>query len=164
MSHIVTSKIARALALALALAITMPAVTEAFWPVTTRSSLLSRGFRDGHRGIDIAAPRGTGVVPIANGTTVFAGWRRNCGGYQVWVSHGEGLYSAYYHLSREISFPGQEVEGGNQVIGYVGTSGCVTGSHLHVEVWRGYPWRAGSVRLNPWDYVLEGKFVPLRYR
>ncbi|MDP9482777.1 MAG: M23 family metallopeptidase [Chloroflexota bacterium] len=164
MSDIVTSKIARAIVLALALAIAMPTVTHAFWPVTTQTSILSRGFRDGHRGLDIAARRWTGVVPIANGTTVFAGWRRNCGGYQVWVSHGEGLYSAYYHLARETSYPGEEVEGGNEVIGYVGTTGCVTGSHLHVEVWRGYPWRAGSVRVNPWNYVLEGKFVPLRYR
>ena len=104
------------------------------------------------------------ALAIASGTTVFAGWRNNCGGYQVWISHGENMYSAYYHLSREISSSGQAVEGGNQRIGYVGTSGCVTGSHLHVEAWRGFPWRAGSVRLNPWNYVVEGDWVPLRYR
>jgi murein DD-endopeptidase MepM/ murein hydrolase activator NlpD len=163
MSHIVNSKIVGAFVLALAISVALPSVTAAVWPVASPTSLVSRGFRDGHRGLDIAARRGTAVVPIASGTTVFAGWRNNCGGFQVWISHGSGLYSAYYHLAREVTYPGELVDGGTERIGYVGTSGCVTGSHLHVEVWRGFPWRAGSVRLNPWHYVIDG-WLPVRYR
>ena len=41
------------------------------------------------------------------GKVVFAGWKSNCGGYQVWVSHGNGLYSAYYHLRSESVSKGQ---------------------------------------------------------
>jgi murein DD-endopeptidase MepM/ murein hydrolase activator NlpD len=164
MSEIVNSKIVRAFVLALALAVALPAVTAAVWPVTNRYSAMSQTFHDGHRGIDIQSPRWTGVVPIRSGTTVFAGWRNNCGGYQVWVSHGAGLYSAYYHLAREISFPGQVLVEGTTKIGYVGTSGCVTGSHLHVEVWRGFPWRLGSYRVNPWAYLGGGDWFPYRYR
>ncbi len=164
MSNSIRSKIVRALVLALALAIALPAVTNAVWPVTNRYSYVSRTFRDGHRGIDIASPRWSGVVPIRTGKVVFAGWRSNCGGYQVWVSHGENLYSAYYHLAREITYSGAVVDEGIEKIGYVGTSGCVTGSHLHVEVWRGFPWRTGSVRLNPWNYLVGGDWLPNRYR
>lgn len=158
------SKLARALVIALALVVILPAVTAAVWPVTNPQSYMSRGFRDGHRGIDIASPRWSGVVPIASGKTVFAGWRSNCGGYQVWVFHGNGLYSAYYHLARESSFPGEVVDGGTELIGHVGTSGCVTGAHLHVEVWRGFPWRVGSYRVNPWAYIDDGPWLPTRYR
>ena len=164
MSEIINSKIVRAIVLALTLAVALPAVTNAVWPVTNKYSYMSQTFRDGHRGIDIASPRWTGVVPIRTGTVVFAGWRSNCGGYQVWVSHGENLYSAYYHLAREITSSGQVVDEGTEKIGYVGTSGCVTGSHLHLEVWRGFPWRTGSVRVNPWGYLLGGDWLPNRYR
>jgi murein DD-endopeptidase MepM/ murein hydrolase activator NlpD len=158
------SKLARALVLALALVVVVPAVTAAVWPVTNPNSYISRGFSDGHRGIDIASPRWTGVVPIASGSVVYAGWRNNCGGYQVWINHRNGYYSAYYHLAREISTSGQAVAGGATKIGYVGTTGCVTGSHLHVEVWRGFPWKWGSYRVNPWPYIDDGAWLPYRYQ
>lgn len=159
------TKILRALGLALAIAIIVPVVTYAAWPVQTRSSYVSQRYHDGHRGLDIAAPKGTGVVPIGNGTVVFAGWKSNCGGYQVWIRHRDGTtYSAYYHLSREVTYSGEVVTGGTERIGYVGTSGCVTGSHLHLEIWKGYPWRSGSYRVNPWAYVDSGYYLPYRYR
>jgi murein DD-endopeptidase MepM/ murein hydrolase activator NlpD len=164
MSDNLTAKLVRALVLALAMVIVLPAVTAAVWPVTNRYSYMSRGFNDGHRGIDIASPRWTGVVPIAPGTVVYAGWRNNCGGYQVWISHGNGYYSAYYHLAREISTSGQAVAGGATKIGYVGTTGCVTGSHLHLEVWRGFPWKWGSYRVNPWNFIDDGEWFPYRYK
>ncbi len=158
------TKMFRALSLALAVAITVPAVTSAHWPVQSRYSYVSQRFQDGHRGLDIAATYGTGVAPIISGTVVFAGYRNNCGGYQVWVRHSSGRYSAYYHLSREITYSGEYVTGSSERIGYVGTSGCVTGAHVHVEVWIGYPWRTGSYRVNPWNYVDHGYWLPYRYR
>jgi murein DD-endopeptidase MepM/ murein hydrolase activator NlpD len=113
---------------------------------------------------DIAAPRGTRIVPIYSGRVVFAGWRSNCGGYQVWVYHGGSLYTAYYHMSHEVSWKGRWVSRSSSTLGYVGTSGCATGPHTHVEVWHGYPWHAGSYRVNPWRYIDSGSFFPLRYR
>jgi len=157
-------RINRAFALAIAVTFVFSSVAMAAWPVANRSSYVSRGYSSGHKALDIASPRGTRVVPIRSGKTVFAGYKRNCGGYQVWVSHGSGLYSAYYHLSRETSWRGEYVSGGSETIGYVGTSGCASGPHLHVEVWRGYPWRSGSYRVSPWRYVDSGTYLPYRYR
>lgn len=146
----------------LALAVALPAI--AYWPVASRSAYVSRGYTTSHRGYDIAAARGTRIVPVRSGTVVFAGWRSNCGGYQVWVSHGNGLYTAYYHMSREVSWSGRAVSAQSSTLGYVGSSGCSTGNHVHVEVWRGYPWRSGSYRVNPWNYIASGSYLPYRYR
>ena len=158
------TKFHRAFALAIAVTFTLSSVASAAWPVANRASYVSRGYTSGHRAVDIAAPRGTRVVPLRSGKTTFAGYRRNCGGYQVYVNHGNGLHSAYYHLSRETSWRGEWVTGGSETIGYVGTSGCATGPHLHIEVWRGYPWRSGSYRVNPWNYIDSGTYLPYRYR
>jgi murein DD-endopeptidase MepM/ murein hydrolase activator NlpD len=136
----------------------------ASWPVGSRNSYRSQGYHPGHRANDIAANKGVRVVPMRSGTVVFAGWKSNCGGWQVWLSHGSGLYSAYYHLSRESTSSGRYVRRGESTIGYVGSSGCVTGAHLHLEVWRGYPWRSSSYRVNPWNYIDSGYYLPYRYR
>ena len=111
----------RALILALAVLVALPSIASAAWPVTVRSSYVSQWYSSGHRGIDIAAPRWTGVVPIGNGKVVFAGWKSNCGGYQVWVRHRDGVtYSAYYHLARETTSAGAYVTGETERIGQVG--------------------------------------------
>lgn len=149
-------------ALALALVVAIPAMAS--WPVASRSSYVSRGFTSSHRAYDIAASSGVRIVPMRSGTVIFAGWKSNCGGYQVWVSHGGGLYSAYYHLSREVTARGRYVTRQSTTLGYVGSSGCSTGPHLHVEVWKGYPWRSGSYRVNPWNYIDSGTYLPYRYR
>ena len=155
-------------ALALVAAALLLAVTAvpagASWPVGTRQSYKSQGFHTGHRANDVAADRGARIVPIRSGTVVFAGWKSNCGGWQVWVAHGDGLYSAYYHLSKETTAVGRRVTRQESTLGYVGTSGCVTGPHLHVEVWRGYPWRSSSYRVNPWKFIDSGTYLPSRYR
>jgi murein DD-endopeptidase MepM/ murein hydrolase activator NlpD len=151
-----------ALGATLALLYTLTAVAS--WPVASRSSFVSQWYHSTHRAIDVAATSGTRVVPIAGGRVVFAGWKSNCGGYQVWVSHGNGVYSAYYHLKREVSYSGESVRKGTTTLGYVGMTGCATGPHTHVEVWHGYPWRSGSYRVNPWGYIDSGYFEPSRYR
>jgi len=158
------TKTFRALVLAIALAILVPTLTLAAWPVAHSSSYVSQGFRDGHRGLDIAAPGGSTVTPITTGTVIFAGWRNNCGGYQVWLSHTGNLYTAYYHLAAETTSVGATVSGSYSRIGTVGRTGCATGNHVHVETWRGYPWRYGSYRVNPWVYVMNGPNLPPRYR
>ena len=155
----------RAFALAIALAIVSSAVATAAWPVQDRYSYVSQSFHDGHRGMDLAADRGTKVASIGNGKVVFAGWKSNCGGYQVWIRHPDGVtYSAYYHLSKEVTYAGEYVTGESEVIGYVGSTGCASGPHVHTEVWKGYPWRTGSYRVNPYNYVMKGTWLPYRYR
>jgi murein DD-endopeptidase MepM/ murein hydrolase activator NlpD len=157
-------KLTRSFLAALVLAIVIPATVLATWPVASRYSYVSQWMTRSHGGIDIAGVYGTKVLPIRSGTTVFAGYKSNCGGYQVWVYHGGGLYSAYYHLRSEVSYRGEYVTGGSEVIGYLGSSGCSTGPHLHLEVWRGRPWASGSYRVNPWNYINSGYYLPYRYR
>jgi murein DD-endopeptidase MepM/ murein hydrolase activator NlpD len=101
---------------------------------------------------------------MQSGRVVFAGWKRNCGGYQVYVAHGNGLYSAYYHLRSESVSKGQSVVAQTTRLGRVGSSGCAKGSHLHFEVWRGYPWGSASYRVKPWSYINSGTYFPYRYR
>ena len=156
--------LARSTILALALLVIAVVPATASWPVASRSSYVSQYYSSSHRGNDIAASGGTRIVPIRSGRVVFAGWRSNCGGWQVWVSHGDGLYTAYYHMSKETSYAGKWVTRESTTLGYVGRSGCASGAHLHVEVWRGYPWRSGSYRVNPWNWIDSGYYLPLRYR
>jgi murein DD-endopeptidase MepM/ murein hydrolase activator NlpD len=154
----------RALVAALTVALILPVVVFASWPVASRSSWVSQGWHTYHRADDIAAAKGTPVIPIRDGKVVFAGWKRNCGGRQVYVAHGDGLYSAYYHLSSESVYRGQHVNAQTTRLGRVGESGCATGSHLHIEVWRGYPWKSGSYRLRPWNFIDSGSYLPSKYR
>jgi murein DD-endopeptidase MepM/ murein hydrolase activator NlpD len=120
------------------------------WPVP--GGYISQYYHYSHPAIDIAAPYGSRIVAAAGGTVIFAGWKSNGGGYQVWVSHGSGLYTGYYHMSAITVGIGEHVGRGEQV-GRVGMSGDATGPHCHFEVWRGYPWESGSYRVNPLGYL-----------
>lgn len=119
------------------------------WPVA--GGYISQYFSSYHRAIDIAAPTGTSVMAAAYGKVVWAGWRNNCGGYQIWVDHGNGMSTTYNHLSAILVGAGSYVGRGQQ-IGRVGTSGCTTGSHLHFAVWIGPIWN-GGYEVNPLNYL-----------
>jgi murein DD-endopeptidase MepM/ murein hydrolase activator NlpD len=119
------------------------------WPVA--GGYISQYFHYGHYAIDIAADQGTRVMAAASGTVIFAGWKNNGGGYQVWISHGSNLYTTYNHMSAVSVGRGQGVSRGQQV-GRVGMTGNATGPHLHFEVWRGPVWNGGT-RVNPLLYL-----------
>jgi murein DD-endopeptidase MepM/ murein hydrolase activator NlpD len=119
------------------------------WPVA--GGYISQYFHYGHYAIDIAADSGTRVSAAASGTVIFAGWKNNGGGYQVWISHGSNLYTTYNHMSAVSVGRGQAVSRGQQV-GRVGMTGNATGPHLHFEVWRGPVWNGGT-RVNPLLYL-----------
>ena len=84
-----------------------------------------------HLGIDYAAPKGTPVSTIGDGTVISAGWTRSGYGIAVKVKHPNGYISYYGHLSkiRRGMRRGKRVKKG-QVIGYVGSTGLSTGLHL----------------------------------
>ena len=121
------------------------------WPVLGGGNYISQNFRYGHYGLDIAADYGSQVRAAAGGTVIFAGWKSNGGGYQVWIAHGSGLYTTYNHMSAISVGSGQSVGKGQQV-GRIGQSGNATGPHLHFEVWRGGVW-SGGTRINPLAYL-----------
>jgi len=120
------------------------------WPVIGGGNYISQYYHYGHYGLDVAADFGARVVAAAGGKVIFAGWKSNGGGWQVWVSHGDGLYTTYNHMSGVSVGNGQSVGKGQQV-GRIGQSGFATGPHLHFEVWRGTIWDGGQ-RVNPLRY------------
>ena len=84
-----------------------------------------------HLAVDYAAPTGTPVQAVANGTIVTAGWNNGYGNL-VEIKHRNGLTTGYAHLSRFASGirVGKTVSQ-DDTIGYVGATGLATGPHLH---------------------------------
>jgi murein DD-endopeptidase MepM/ murein hydrolase activator NlpD len=121
------------------------------WPVIGGGNYISQYYHYGHWALDIAAAYGTKVVAAASGKVVFAGWKNNGGGWQVWISHGSNLYTTYNHMSA-ITVGGGESVGRGQQVGRIGQSGDATGPHLHFEVWDGPVWGSGQ-RMNPLNYL-----------
>ncbi|HEX5805677.1 MAG TPA: peptidoglycan DD-metalloendopeptidase family protein [Macromonas sp.] len=84
-----------------------------------------------HLGVDFAAPTGTAVRSVADGTVEFAGWQNGYGNV-IRVKHRQDKTTVYAHLSRIGVRKGQRVEQ-SDVIGQVGSTGSSTGPHLHFE-------------------------------
>ena len=82
-----------------------------------------------HSGIDIAAPTGTEIVSTNAGKVKLA-MHLTLTGNTVLIDHGNGFFSAYFHMDELGVEEGQMVEKG-QNIGTVGTTGNSTGPHLH---------------------------------
>lgn len=88
-----------------------------------------------HTAVDYAAPSGTPVMSIGDGTVLSAGWSGG-GGNMVKIRHNSVYTTAYLHLSRY----GKGIKAGarvrqGDVIGYVGATGVATGPHLDFRVW-----------------------------
>ena len=129
-----------------------PRVTGSWaWPVVGGGNYISQYFHYGHYGVDIAGDYGTPIVAPGAGHVIFAGWKSNGGGYQVWLQLANGLYSAQYHMSAVSVSAGEDVAKGQRV-GRIGMSGWASGPHCHFEVWVGAPWESGSYRVNPLRY------------
>ncbi|WP_443891991.1 peptidoglycan DD-metalloendopeptidase family protein [Parasutterella excrementihominis] len=88
-----------------------------------------------HWGVDLGAPRGTPVYAAGDGVISSKKYQRRGYGYWLELTHAGGYKSLYAHLSKYAPgmAEGVKVKKG-QLIGYVGTSGMVTGPHLHYEL------------------------------
>jgi murein DD-endopeptidase MepM/ murein hydrolase activator NlpD len=92
--------------------------------------------RSPHTGADFAAAEGAPVLAIADGTVVLAA-DHFFSGNSVFVDHGDGLISMYFHLSKIGVKVGQSVKRGEE-LGRVGATGRASGPHLHLGVrWHG---------------------------
>jgi murein DD-endopeptidase MepM/ murein hydrolase activator NlpD len=100
-----------------------------------------------HTGTDYATPVGSPVLAVADGTVVIAE-DLFFEGNAVFIDHGDGLVSMYFHLSDIKVEAGQEVKKGH-TLGRVGSTGRATGPHLFFGV------RWHNARINP-QFVLEG--------
>ena len=85
-----------------------------------------------HGGVDLSAPTGTPIVAPGAGVVVTAEWSSGYGRL-VEIDHGSGVITRYAHNSRlEVKVGDRVVRG--QVVSRVGSSGRVTGPHLHYEI------------------------------
>jgi murein DD-endopeptidase MepM/ murein hydrolase activator NlpD len=101
--------------------------------------------RNPHNGEDIGAPLGTGVAATNDGIVritvdhIFSG-------KGVFIDHGLGFYTMYFHLSEILVKDGDLVTAG-QIIGKVGATGRATGPHLHWGV------KLNGARVNPYSLL-----------
>lgn len=92
----------------------------------------TRGASRNHKGIDIPGPVGTPIYATADGMIGRAQWVSGYGKY-VEINHGNAVQTRYGHLSAMNVTPGQRIRKGD-ILGYMGSTGRSTGSHLHYEV------------------------------
>ena len=85
-----------------------------------------------HKGLDLRGPQGQQVLACADGQVVLTG-NLYFSGNVVYINHGEGVFTAYLHLSEMLVQNGDRVRKG-QVVGLVGATGRVTGPHLHLSL------------------------------
>lgn len=112
-----------------------------------------------HTGVDFAAPSGTRVIAVADGTVVAAA-RRGGYGNAVEIRHGGGVATLYAHLSgfaRGIRAGSRVLQG--EPIGYVGATGFATGPHLH------YEFKISGIHQDPMKVALpKAEPVPVELR
>ncbi|MFA6265413.1 MAG: peptidoglycan DD-metalloendopeptidase family protein [Pseudolabrys sp.] len=92
------------------------------------------GYTKMHTGVDWAAPTGTPIYAAGNGVIEKEGWESGYGKF-ILIKHNNGYETAYGHMSayaRGIE-EGKRIRQG-QVIGFVGSTGLSTGSHVHYEI------------------------------
>jgi murein DD-endopeptidase MepM/ murein hydrolase activator NlpD len=94
--------------------------------------------------LDFRAVIGTPVRAAARGRVLFAEEMYYEGGFVV-LDHGEGLFTLYMHLSKFIVSVGAVADKGT-VLAESGSSGRVTGPHLHFGVqWQGLYMEPGTL-------------------
>lgn len=106
--------------------------------------------RDNHKGLDIAAPKGTAIKAAAAGKVIFSGNGAGHGysgyGNVVVVQSTSSVVILYGHCSEVNCRTGEEVAQG-QIIAKVGSTGISSGNHLHFEI------RYNGSAINPQNYV-----------
>jgi murein DD-endopeptidase MepM/ murein hydrolase activator NlpD len=110
-----------------------------------------------HFGVDYAAPTGTPVVSISDGTVIAKGYQPAGGGNFLKIKHNSVYTTSYMHLSKfgEGIATGVRVHQG-QLIGYVGATGLASGPHLDFRVFlNGDPVDPLKVKSPPTEPIME---------
>ncbi len=121
-------------------------ITPASGTISSRFGIRSR---DNHKGLDIAAPKGTAIKAAAGGEVIFSGYGTSLySGYGnvVVVQSTSSVVILYGHCSELYVKTGESVVQG-QVIAAVGSTGQSTGNHLHFEI------RYNGKAIDPQNYV-----------
>lgn len=103
--------------------------------------------RSPHSGIDLQADHGTPVMASNSGRVTMVA-DLFLAGKSIVLDHGQGLYSMYFHLSKELVVEGEEIRKGD-TIGLVGSTGRATGPHLHWGI------RLNGARVDPFSLIQQ---------
>ena len=118
------------------------------WRIYPRSSTCPSAYPYLHNGVDISAAPGTPLYAAASGKVMIAGICSYCVVWKgmrplawIWIAHTKSMVSIYGHIGdgKVSSQPKWRVKAGEyvaagQLIGFVGSSGNVTGPHLHLSL------------------------------
>ena len=118
------------------------------WKIYPRRSSCPSAYPYFHNGVDIAAAPGTPLYAAASGKVMIAGICSYCAVWKgmrplawIWIAHTKSMVSIYGHIGdgKVSSQPKWRVKAGEyvaagQLIGFVGSSGNVTGPHLHLSL------------------------------
>lgn len=141
---------------------------RAFLKAPLRYSRISSGYSNSryhpvlkryrsHHGIDYAAPSGTPVHTIGDGTIIKRGYQKNGGGNYIKIKHNSVYTTTYMHLkgfAKGMNVGTRVTQG--QTIAYVGSTGLSTGPHLDFRVFRnGSPMNPLKVKSPPVNPILE---------
>lgn len=107
-----------------------------------------------YNAFDIAGSSGDTIYAIEKGTVVDKGYQSNGFGYYVVIKHQNGLYSLYGHMKNSAVVNNGATVSRKQVIGYMGSTGNSSGTHLHFELYN--PNNYSKV-INPWATYYQGK-------
>lgn len=107
-----------------------------------------------YNAFDIAGSYGDTIYAVESGTVVDKGYQNNGFGYYVIIKHSNGLYSLYGHLKSSAIVNIGNYVSKKQVIGYMGSTGNSSGTHLHFEM---YNPNNKSQIVNPWKTYYQGK-------
>ncbi len=109
--------------------------------IALNKSAITQGYKTGHSGVDIAGKKGTAIKSFTSGSVVkIANEDKYCRGRgfgkYVMVEDKSGSYTFLYaHMDSFKVSEGDEVKEG-EILGTVGTTGKVTGPHLHLTVFK----------------------------
>jgi murein DD-endopeptidase MepM/ murein hydrolase activator NlpD len=120
-----------------------------------------------HHGVDYAAPKGTPVKSIGDGTVITRAYQRGGGGNYLKIKHNSVYTTVYMHLS---GFAKGVVQGARvkqgQVIGFVGSTGLSTGPHLDFRVYKNGspvdPLRVEAPPVEPVDKEKMPEYIALK--
>ena len=125
----------------------LPAAAPVNSPFGTRRSYNGGPYDTFHTGADFAGPPGAAIYAPAPGRVVLAETLQVRGVATI-LDHGWGVYTGYWHQQESYVEVGDFVSAG-QVLGTIGSTGRVTGAHLHWEMW------VNGVEVDPLQWTRE---------
>lgn len=106
------------------------------------------GEDDYHKGVDLVGSGNKLIFPVNDGTVVYVKKIKSGYGNHILISHGDGVWSLYAHMSKVYVESGQIVNK-NTILGVEGSTGNSSGSHLHLEIRKS----ANGSQINPITFL-----------